>query len=65
VGDDRIIKREEFLSAVSSDASCAQILESAAIDFPLVGRSLSFRQLLEWVLDDFRNEKNPKLKKAK
>ena len=65
MSDDRIIKREEYLESIFLDADCTKLLDKPAIKFNIIDKIVSFRQILGFVLDDYRKEKNYKLKKSK
>lgn len=65
INDDRIVKREQFIENIYLDAGCNQILDKTAIKLNVIDKNITFRQMISFILDDFRKEKNEKLKKSK
>ena len=65
INDDLIIKREQFIENIYLDADCNQILDKTAIKLNVIDKKLTFRQVIAFILDDYRKEKNYKLKKSK
>lgn len=54
VNDDRIIKREEYIESIFLDTNCTKIMEQPAIKFNLIDKTISFRQIISFVLDDYK-----------
>ena len=65
VNDDRLIKREEFIENIYLDSDCSKILDKTVIKLNVIDKSITFRQILAFILDDYRKEKNEKIKKSK
>ena len=58
INDDLIIKREQFIENIYLDADCNQILDKTAIKLNVIDKNLTFRQVIAFILDDYRKEKN-------
>ena len=58
INDDLIIKREQFIQNIYLDADCNQILDKTAIKLNVIDKNLTFRQVIAFILDDYRKEKN-------
>lgn len=58
INDDRIIKREQFIENIYLDADCNIILDKTAIKLNIIDKSITFRQILSFILDDYRREKS-------
>ena len=58
INDDLIIKREQFIENIYLDADCNQILDKTAIKLNVIDKNLTFRQIIAFILDDYRKEKN-------
>lgn len=52
--DDRIVKREELIESIYSDADCMSILDSIVLHILIIDKPISYRQILTCVLDDYR-----------
>jgi len=58
INEDRIIKREEFIENIYLDADCNIILDKTAIKLNIIDKNITFRQIISFILDDYRKEKN-------
>ena len=47
------------------DADCAKILDKEVMFIKPISKSIKYRQILGFILDDYTKEKNQKLKKSK
>lgn len=65
LSDDGLIKREEYIENIYLDADCAKLMDKEAILIRPISKSIKYRQIIGFILDDYTKEKNPKLKKSK
>lgn len=56
--EDRIIKREEFIESILLDGECSKLVNDKVLVFNAIDKSITFRQILNVILDDFRKERN-------
>ena len=52
--EDRIIKREEFIESILLDGECSKLVNDKVLVFNAIDKSITFRQILNVILDDFR-----------
>ena len=55
--EDRIIKREEFIESILLDGECSKLVNDKVLVFNAIDKSITFRQILNVILDDFRKER--------
>lgn len=63
--DDKIIKREEFIENIFIDADCNKIIDNNVLVLNVINKNITFRQIISLILDDYRKQRNEKLKKSK
>ena len=56
--EDRIIKREECIESILLDGECSKLVNDKVLVFNAIDKSITFRQILNVILDDFRKERN-------